>query len=129
MVHLPILGIVLKRQLDIFERGLVVAFKKMDQADLIMAGWVARLKRQATLKRHQRLVVAPQLELNIPQVELREKIIFERGDHPKLFGGLGQQAVALVVEAKRVVGFTHLRVARDGAAIFFDGFPNPMGAF
>ena len=127
-MHLPVLGILLQRQLQLFKRRLVVALQEMDQADLVVAGRIPRFKRQAALECRQRFVVASKLEQYVPQVEVREEIVFERGDDPKLFGGFGQQAVALVVEAKRVVSLTQLRVARDRAALLLDGLPDPMGA-
>src|SRR5690242_12543019 len=103
MVDLPIVGIFGQRQLQALERGLILAFDEMNQADLVMAGRVVRLKRAAALKRRQGLVVAPKLDQDAAEVEVREEIVFEVGDNAEFLSGFGEQTMALIIEAKRVV--------------------------
>jgi hypothetical protein len=109
-VDAAVVGIALASDLEMVERGVVVAFQEMRQPELIVDGRIVGIESQTLQQRIDGFIVSAEFDQHAANVEVRQKSTFQIGNDAKLFSSLRQQTMPVVVVAKSVVRLCQVRV-------------------
>jgi hypothetical protein len=105
-----VIRIALAGDLEMVERGVIVAFQEMRQPKLIVDSGIVGIESQTPQESIDCFIVSAEFDQHATDVEVRQKSAFQIGNDAKLFSCLRQQAVPVVVVAKSVVRLRQMRV-------------------